>query len=355
MRRGDGPRRSRSSSATRPTTAIVERCRAGLAGFKVPRRVIALDALPTTPARTASGAARRTAPPGRGAHEPPAESRIPVHRRRVPHRHSDRGSRPHMSSLAEPGWEAIARSPQFRELVASRRRFVAHRAPRSTPGTSSSFLALLGFAQDFMAKEVAGHLARAARRLQRRARSTVVMALGSTRGARERVGRAWRERRSSTEARPMSAARRQPATSTTLAVAIFAVVLAITLRASPAGRPSARTAPPSSTPPAAASAGRANGVATAGDYLSRLDVPGLRGPDVPVRLRRLDHRPRRLPVVPAGALPARRADAQRRQVHRRRRARLPPADAARARRDGDQHAADLRHLPRRPARRRGRA
>ena len=43
--------------------------------------------------------------------------------------------------------------------------------------------------------------------------------------------------------------------------------------------------------------GRANGVATAGDYLSRLDVPRLRRPDVPVRLRRLDHRPRRLPVA----------------------------------------------------------
>ena len=86
----------------------------------------------------------------------------------------------------------------------------------------------------------------------------------------------------------------------------------------------------------------------------RVDVPRLRGPDVPVRLRRLDHRPRRLPVVPARALPARRADAQRGQVHRRRRARLPPARAAGAGRDGDQHAADLGHLPGRAARRRGR-
>ena len=86
----------------------------------------------------------------------------------------------------------------------------------------------------------------------------------------------------------------------------------------------------------------------------RLDVPRLRGPDVPVRLRRLDHRPRRLPVVPARALPARRADAQRGQVHRRRRARVPPARAAGPGRDGDQHAADLGHLPGRAAGRRGR-
>ena len=86
----------------------------------------------------------------------------------------------------------------------------------------------------------------------------------------------------------------------------------------------------------------------------RLDLPRLRRPDVPVRLRRLDHRPRRLPVVPARALPARRADAQRGQVHRRRRALVPPEGAARACRHGDQHAADLGHLPGRAARRRGR-
>ena len=60
-----------------------------------------------------------------------------------------------MSSLAEPNWEALARDPQFRELVANRRRFVA---------TVSGFyclyfvvfLALLGYAKDFMANEVLG-------------------------------------------------------------------------------------------------------------------------------------------------------------------------------------------------------
>ena len=60
-----------------------------------------------------------------------------------------------MSSLAEPNWEAIARDPHFRELVSNRRRFVAW-----VTGFYSlyfiAFLALLGFAKDFMAKEVLG-------------------------------------------------------------------------------------------------------------------------------------------------------------------------------------------------------
>ena len=60
-----------------------------------------------------------------------------------------------MSSLSEPGWEALARDPHFRELVSSRRRFVAI-------GTALYcayfvvFLALLGYAKDFMANEVLG-------------------------------------------------------------------------------------------------------------------------------------------------------------------------------------------------------
>ena len=60
-----------------------------------------------------------------------------------------------MSSLAEPNWEALARSPQFRELLASRRRFVWW-----VSGFYSlylvAFLALLGYAKDFMANEVLG-------------------------------------------------------------------------------------------------------------------------------------------------------------------------------------------------------
>ncbi|MDA0181875.1 DUF485 domain-containing protein [Solirubrobacter phytolaccae] len=60
-----------------------------------------------------------------------------------------------MSSLSEPGWEALARDPQFLELVSSRRRFVAI----GTAFYSAylvAFLALLGFAKDFMSKEIAG-------------------------------------------------------------------------------------------------------------------------------------------------------------------------------------------------------
>jgi uncharacterized membrane protein (DUF485 family) len=60
-----------------------------------------------------------------------------------------------MSSIAEPNWEALARDPHFRELVASRRRFVATVTGFYTL-YFTAFLALLGFAKDFMAKEVLG-------------------------------------------------------------------------------------------------------------------------------------------------------------------------------------------------------
>jgi uncharacterized membrane protein (DUF485 family) len=60
-----------------------------------------------------------------------------------------------MSGLAEPGWEALARHPHFRELVASRRRFVARGTAFYTLYLLA-FLALLGYAKDFMARDVAG-------------------------------------------------------------------------------------------------------------------------------------------------------------------------------------------------------
>jgi uncharacterized membrane protein (DUF485 family) len=60
-----------------------------------------------------------------------------------------------MSSLAEPNWEALARHPHFRELVASRRRFVA-RVTGFYCLYFVVFLALLGYAKDFMADEVLG-------------------------------------------------------------------------------------------------------------------------------------------------------------------------------------------------------
>jgi uncharacterized membrane protein (DUF485 family) len=60
-----------------------------------------------------------------------------------------------MSSLAEPNWEALARHPHFRELVANRRRFVA-RVTAFYCLYFVVFLALLGYAKDFMANEVIG-------------------------------------------------------------------------------------------------------------------------------------------------------------------------------------------------------
>jgi len=61
------------------------------------------------------------------------------------------------SPATTPDWSAIARSPQFRELVERRRRFVV-------AGTLFYtlyfvvYLALLGFAPDLMAKEVIGSI-----------------------------------------------------------------------------------------------------------------------------------------------------------------------------------------------------
>jgi uncharacterized membrane protein (DUF485 family) len=62
-----------------------------------------------------------------------------------------------LSSLAEPGWEALARDPRFIALVADRRRFVTWATVFYT-AYLLAYLALLGFAQHFMAKEVLGSL-----------------------------------------------------------------------------------------------------------------------------------------------------------------------------------------------------
>ena len=60
-----------------------------------------------------------------------------------------------MSSLAEPNWEALARHPHFRELVSNRRRFVA-KVTAFYVAYFVVYLALLGYAKDFMANEVVG-------------------------------------------------------------------------------------------------------------------------------------------------------------------------------------------------------
>jgi uncharacterized membrane protein (DUF485 family) len=60
-----------------------------------------------------------------------------------------------VSTHAEPDWAALARSPQFRELMASRRRFLV----AGTAFYSLYFLAylcLLGFAPDTMNKYLFG-------------------------------------------------------------------------------------------------------------------------------------------------------------------------------------------------------
>jgi uncharacterized membrane protein (DUF485 family) len=60
-----------------------------------------------------------------------------------------------VSSLAEPGWEAVARDPRFQALVSERRRFVV-RATVFYCAYLLAYLVLLGTAKDFMAKEVVG-------------------------------------------------------------------------------------------------------------------------------------------------------------------------------------------------------
>ena len=74
-----------------------------------------------------------------------------------------------MSSHAEPGWEALARDPSsVRSLRAAGDS--SRSGPRSTSGYLVAFLALLGYAKDFMADEVLGDLARALGRASASAR-----------------------------------------------------------------------------------------------------------------------------------------------------------------------------------------
>jgi uncharacterized membrane protein (DUF485 family) len=54
-----------------------------------------------------------------------------------------------------PDWTAIARTPRFRALVQRRRRFVVAGTLFYT-GYFIVYLALLGYAHDFMSKEVLG-------------------------------------------------------------------------------------------------------------------------------------------------------------------------------------------------------
>jgi uncharacterized membrane protein (DUF485 family) len=61
------------------------------------------------------------------------------------------------SPAVTPDWSAIAGTPQFRELVHRRRRFVVA-ATLFYSLYFIAYLALLGFAPDLMAKEVIGSI-----------------------------------------------------------------------------------------------------------------------------------------------------------------------------------------------------
>jgi uncharacterized membrane protein (DUF485 family) len=60
-----------------------------------------------------------------------------------------------VSTSVEPDWTALARSPQFRQLMASRRRFLVA-GTAFYCGYFLAFLCLLGFAPDTMSKRVVG-------------------------------------------------------------------------------------------------------------------------------------------------------------------------------------------------------
>jgi uncharacterized membrane protein (DUF485 family) len=60
-----------------------------------------------------------------------------------------------MSTSVEPDWSALARSPQFHELMASRRRFLVA-GTTFYCGYFLAFLCLLGFAPDTMSERVVG-------------------------------------------------------------------------------------------------------------------------------------------------------------------------------------------------------
>lgn len=66
-----------------------------------------------------------------------------------------RSDGPAPAAVPEADWEAISRLPEYRQLVARRRRFVAWGTGIAL-GTLAIFTALVSFARDAMATEVAG-------------------------------------------------------------------------------------------------------------------------------------------------------------------------------------------------------
>ena len=97
-----------------------------------------------------------------------------------------------MSSPAvSPDWSAIARTPQFQELVSRRRRFVV-------AGTLFyslyfiAYLALLGFAPDLMAKEVLGSITLALLGRPQHLRADAPVMARDLRAPRRRARSGWR-------------------------------------------------------------------------------------------------------------------------------------------------------------------
>ena len=273
-------------------------------------------------------------------------------------------------------WEAIERSPEFRELIARRRRFVL-------PATIFflawylGFILLAGYAEDFMGSSIyegftVGYVLALTPVRDGLGPGGLVPAQGRSRvrPARARGRRAGRARAAHRRRRRRrSASPRQPATSpevrvmTALPLAADVNELALDdlrvrrrhharhhllgLQADPLGHDVLGRGPRHHRRPERVRHRRRLHV--------RGVVPRHRGADLPVRLRRLPVL-RRLPGrVPDRAVPARRAHAQRGQVHDRRRAGVPPQPAAGARRGRARDAVGRRLLPDRADGRRGRA
>ena len=285
--------------------AALERCRASLAAFKVPRRVVELDELPPHDSPTAARCSARSCAGSRPKRckklhprsEESAMSATPSTDRSTATHHGRRSAdaRPRMSRTTG---STSPRRPSSMGLHTSRRRFtLTGMAIRRAP--CIVVMGLYGFAPDAMGEPAIGsdHVGAAAG--TGLVFLTFVMAWAYARKANKWEGRP--PRRSSTRARRRPSATREVRAMSVfavtgefngLAVAIFAVVLAITLAITRWAATRTKTTTEFYTGGRGTSA-RKNGLAIAGDYLL-VYVPGLRGPDVPVRLRRLDHRPRRL-------------------------------------------------------------
>ena len=316
----------------------------------------------------------RRAPDDRQPERPqgPARGVAPDGRRGTPRRHQRKeprmsASTPEQVAAAPPAqaagdaidWAKLASLPEFKELHESRRRYTLGGFALQT-GALLLLMALLGLAPDAMAKAPFGDLSWALIGGIAVVVLTFVMALAYAHKSK-RVGgdvraraRACAGAEAGREVRPMSAVFAVTGDFNGLAVAIFAVVLAVTLGITRWAATRTKTASEFYTAGRGIS-GRMNGIAIAGDYLSASTFLGYAGlmflfgfdgwiiglaacmSFIPV-LYLLAERMRNSGKFTLADVLS-----------------LPPAGAPGARRGGDDVAAHQRHLPRRPARRRRRA